>query len=258
MKRWILPILFLTVITVSRGKPISATETMVTDATKDSIHIGVRYSGERIYFFGTLPDPQAALVVKLTSKEDSPLKVAIKGKVLLFWMSVKQYEITGMPPIYKIHTSGPLEEILTPELAKELKIGYESLKDRMGMTLLRGESSPDDRDMLFEGFLSLKEREDLYRIRQNSIRIAKGRLFEHSFNFPDKAREGEYVIESYAVKDGKVIGASTNVIDVGKIGLTAWLYRKSQHNGVFYGIMAVVIALGAGLLVGIIFKGGGH
>lgn len=258
MKRLIFPIVILAAITVYSGAPVFAMDPMVTDATKDSIHIGVRYSGERIYFFGTLPDPKADLVVKLIPKGASPLKVARKGKVLLFWMSVKQYEITGMPQIYKVHTSGPLEEILTSELEKQLKIGYETLKEGMGMTLLRGESSPDDRDMLFEGFLNLKQRQDLYRIRENTIRISKGRLFEHSFNFPDKAREGEYVIESYAVKDGKVIGSSKDVIKIEKIGLTAWLYRKSQHNGVFYGIMAVVIALGAGLLVGIIFKGGGH
>jgi hypothetical protein len=188
MKRWIFPIVILAVITVYLSTPVSATDPMVTDATQDAIHIGVRYSGERIHFFGTLPDPRADLVVKLISKEASPLKVARKGRVLLFWMSVKQYEITGMPQIYKVHTSGPLEEILTPELEKQLKIGYETLKDGMGMTLLRGESSPDDRDILFEGFLNLKEREDLYRIRENTIRIAKGRLFEHSFNFPDKAR----------------------------------------------------------------------
>lgn len=258
MKRWIFPIVLAVVIILQTTRPVSATETMVTEATKDSIQIGVRFSGERIYFFGTLPDPQADLVVKLISKEAHPLKVSIKGKVLLFWMSVKQYEIIGMPQIYKIHTSGPLEKILTPELERQLKIGFGPLEDMMEIKLLRGEPSPDDREMLFEGFLKLKEKQDLYRIREDTIRIAKGRLFEHSFNFPDKAREGEYVIESYAVKDGKVIGSSTDVIDVRKIGLTAWLYRKSQNNGVFYGILAVVIALGAGLLVGIIFKGGGH
>lgn len=258
MKRWTFPIALLALVIMYPGRPVFATDTMVTEATKDLIHIGVRYSGERIYFFGTLPDPQAHLVVKLTSKEESPLKVARKGKVLLFWMSIKQYEITGMPQIYKVHTSGPLVEILTPELAEKLKIGFETLKDGMGMTLLRGKSDPEDKDMLFEGFLKLKKRQDLYRIRENTIRVAKGRLFEHSFNFPDKAREGKYAIESYAVKDGKVIGSSINVIDVRKIGLTAWLYRKSRNNGVFYGIMAVVIALGAGLLVGVIFKGGGH
>jgi uncharacterized protein (TIGR02186 family) len=258
MRGWILPIVLITVIIIYQVRPVFATEPMVTEATQDTIQIGVRYSGERIYFFGTLPDPEADLVVKLISKEASPLKVSKKGKVLLFWMSVKQYEITGMPQIYKVHTSGPLEEILTPALAKQLNIGYETLEQGMGMKLLRGESSKEDREMLFEGFLSLKKRQDLYRIEENTIRIAKGKLFEHSFNFPDKAREGEYVIESYAVKAGKVIGSSTDVIDIRKIGLTAWLYRKSQHNGVFYGIMAVVIALGAGLLVGIIFKGGGH
>jgi len=42
------------------------------------------------------------------------------------------------------------------------------------------------------------------------------------------------------------------------VGLEHWLTEVSQNQPVLFGIMAVLIALGAGLLVGMIFKKGGH
>jgi hypothetical protein len=231
---------------------------MVTDRTKQKIEVDTRFAGERIYFFGTIPDPEADIIVKLISKHNDPIKLTRKGKAVLFWMSTKQFEIRNMPYIYKIHSSKPLGEFLTPELVKEYKLDYETLKDDMEIRLIKGEPSPDDKEVMFEGYLKMKEDENLYRIAENRIRITKGRLFEHYFTFPDKAKEGDYVIESYAIKDGQVIAESNDIVEVKKVGLMGWLYRTSQNNGILYGIMAVVIALGAGLLVGRIFKGGGH
>jgi len=231
---------------------------MVTDRTHQQVLVDVRFSGKRIYFFGTLPDPEAELVVKLVPTKPLPIKLMRKGKVVLFWMGIKQFEIHNLPFLYKIHSTRPLEEILTPELARKYRLGYQSLKDDMRLKLLKGTPSPDDRDVMFEGFIKLKEKQNLYRIAENSIRVTKGRLFEHAFTFPDKAKEGTYLVETYAIKDGKVIDMSRDEVEVRKVGLTAWLYHTAQNNAVLYGIMAVVIALGAGLLVGTIFKGGGH
>ncbi len=231
---------------------------MVTDRTHQQVLVDVRFSGQRIYFFGTLPDPAADLVVKLVPAEPLPIKLMRKGKVVLFWMGVKQFEIHNLPYLYKIHSTRPLEQILGPELAHKYRLGYASLQDDMQLKLLKGSPSPDDRQVMFNGFIKLKEKQNLYRIAANSIRVTKGRLFEHAFTFPDKAKEGTYLVETYAIKDGKVIDMSRDRVEVRKVGLTAWLYHTAQNNGVLYGVMAVVIALGAGLLVGTIFKGGGH
>ena len=240
------------------GPAATAMEEMVTDASHPRVEVGVRFSGQRIYFFGTVPDPKADLVVKLIPKDSPPIKLMRKGKVVIFWMGVKQFEIRNLPYLYKLHSSRPLKDFVTPELAKKYRLGYQTLKDDMKLKLLKGTPSPDDRDVMFEGFIRLKEKRNLYRVAENRIRVTKGRLFEHYFTFPDKAKEGDYLVESYAIKDGKVIASSRDLVQVRKVGLTAWLYRTSQNNGLLYGIMAVLIALGAGLLVGTIFKGGGH
>jgi hypothetical protein len=42
------------------------------------------------------------------------------------------------------------------------------------------------------------------------------------------------------------------------VGLESWLTSVSQNHPALFGIMAVFIALAAGLLVGMIFKKGGH
>ncbi len=237
---------------------VPAMEEMVTDTSQPRVEVGVRFSGKRIYFFGTVPDPEADLVVKLIPRQSPPIKLMRKGKVVIFWMGVKQFEIHNLPFLYKLHSSRPLKEFVTPELAKKYRLGYQTLKDDMKLKLLKGKPSPDDRDVMFDGFIRLKEKRNLYRVAENRIRVTKGRLFEHYFTFPDKAKEGDYLVESYAIKDGKVIAHSRDLVQVRKVGLTAWLYRTSQNNGLLYGIMAVLIALGAGLLVGTIFKGGGH
>jgi uncharacterized protein (TIGR02186 family) len=258
MKKYILTLGYLVWLPCFSLNLSSAETGMITAETKQSIEIGTRFAGERIYFFGTVPDPGADVVVKLASSQDQPSKLMRKGKVVLFWMGVKQFEVQNMPHIYKIHSSRPLSDFVTPELSKRYKIGYEVLKDAMEIKLLKGQPSADDKEVMFKGFLKMKEDENLYRVAENRIRITKGRLFEHYFTFPDKAKEGDYLVESYAIKEGKVIGTSTDVIEIRKVGFTAWLYRTAQNNGILYGVMAVCIALGAGLLVGSIFKGGGH
>ena len=237
---------------------LAAGTEMVTDYSQDNIKVDVRFHGERIYFFGTVPDPKADVVVKLVPVHSNPIKLTRKGKVVLFWMGVKQYEIQRLPYLFKVHSSRPLKDILNPEETAKHRLDYRTLKDDMELKLVKGEEAPDDREVMFNGFVDLKEELNLYRVAENRIRIRKGRLFEHYFSFPDKAKEGTYLVETYAVKDGRVIATSSDKITVEKVGIAAWLYRTSQENGLLYGIIAVIVALAAGLLTGMVFKGGGH
>ena len=65
-------------------------------------------------------------------------------------------------------------------------------------------------------------------------------------------------MESYAFKDRQLVGYGRDFIRIKKVGLESWLTDISQNYPLLFGIMAVLIALGVGLLVGMIFKKGGH
>ena len=238
---------------------VSTGNEVVTVTTKGEVDIGLMYNGDFIYFFGTISEPSADVVVKLTSTDDDAVTVNRKGKVGLFWMNVKQFEVTGLPLLYKIHSTRPLSEILSSDLARELGVGYDVLKERMQVKTVRGESTPDDREMIFEGVLRLKKESNLYNIDEKRIEVTGGKIFKHNFRFPPAAKEGRYTAESYVIKDGKLIGKGVDEIVIHKTGVEAAFTNLAREHAVLYGILCVVVALGMGLLVGFIFKkGGGH
>jgi uncharacterized protein (TIGR02186 family) len=174
-------------------------------------------------------------------------------------MAVKQFDVTGLPLLYKIHSTKPIDQILSKELAAELGIGYDVLKDQMKLKLVRGEAEEDDRDTVFEGILQLKQETNLYNIDEERIEITGGKLFKHEFRFPSAATEGVYRAESYVFLQGKLVGKGVDEIKIKKTGIEATFTHMAFNQPVLYGIMAVLVALCMGLLVGFIFKkGGGH
>jgi uncharacterized protein (TIGR02186 family) len=237
-----------------------AQQKVVTAASKNVVEIGLSYHGDQIFFFGVNPVPGADVVIKLTAEKEEAVKLSMKGRVGPFWMTVKQYQVTGAPFIYKIHSNKPLDQIVSPETARELELGYEAVRHRMKLHLIRGEAAADDADVVWKGLLKIKERANLYNIVADPKRleIAEGKLFKHYFRFPAAATEGRYLVESYCFQNGQLVAYGKDVIQIKKVGLENWLTQTSQSSAAFYGIMAVVVALGAGLLVGVIFGKGGH
>lgn len=233
---------------------------VITAASKNLVEIGLSYSGDKIFFFGVNPAPGSDVVIRLTAEKEETVKLSVKGKVGPFWMTVKQYEVTGSPFIYKIHTNKPLSQIISPETAKELELGYDAVRHKMKMHLVRGGAAPEDEGIVWQGLLKIKEQANLYNIVEDPKRleIAEGQLFKHYFRFPPTATEGRYQVESFCFHEGELVGYGKDIIEIKKIGLENWLTQTSQNSPVFFGIMAVVIALGTGLLVGVIFGKGGH
>ncbi len=264
MRRLLTLLTVLALVGICGGKAYAFTPEaqpkVVTAASKNLIEIGLSYRGDQIHFFGVNPVPGSDLIIRLTAEKSEEIKLSVKGRVGPFWMTVKQYNVTGAPFIYKIHSNKPVKQIITPAMAEELELGYAAVRKWMKLHLARGEASPDDPDKVFNGLVKIKEKANLYNIVEDPKRleISEGKLFKHYFRFPAAATEGRYLVESFAFKDGELIGYGKDVIEIKKVGLEAWFTNTSQNSPVFFGILAVCIAAGAGLLVGMIFKKGGH
>ena len=72
--------------------------------------------------------PGSDLIIKLTAEKSEEVKLSVKGRVGPFWMTVKQYDVTGSPFMYKIHSSKPMSQIISPALAQELELGYPAIR----------------------------------------------------------------------------------------------------------------------------------
>ncbi len=264
MKRLLMFLMVLWLAGVGLGVAHAVTpegqEKVVTAASKNIIEIGLSYRGDQIHFFGVSPVKDCDLIIRLTAEKSEEVKLSVKGKVGPFWMTVKQYDVTDAPFMYKIHSTKPVEQIVSPETAQQLGLGYGAVRQKMKLHLSRGEADPDDNEKVFKGLVKIKEEANLYNIVSDPKRleITEGRLFKHYFRFPPAATEGRYVVESFAFKDGQLLGYGKDVIQIQKVGVESWMTSVSQNHPTIFGIMAVLIAMAAGLLVGLIFKKGGH
>ncbi|MGP8050136.1 MAG: TIGR02186 family protein [Desulfobaccales bacterium] len=264
MKRLLFFLMVLFLAGGSIGAALAATpgdqQAVVTAASKNLIKIGLSYSGDDIYFFGVSPVKDCDLIIRLTTEKSEKVKLSVKGRVGPFWMTVKQYEVSHAPFIYKIHSTKPVDQIVSPETAQELGLGYEAVRKEMKLHLIRGEAAAADQDLVFKGLVKIKEKANLYSIvaGPEGLEVTEGRLFKHYFRFPPAATEDRYVVESFAFLNGQQVGYGRDVIEIKKVGLENWLTSVSQDHPTLFGLMAVFIALAAGLLVGMIFKKGGH
>ena len=247
-------------------KPLEASETsapsdgtLVVDSTKSVIEVGLRYNGDRIDFFGTLAGTEAdALIVKLTSPAET-VKINVKGRVGPFWMNTRQYQVDNVPSMYQVQASAPLDKIASPELAEDLQIGYETIKSQMKYHIVKGKDQGDDEETIFQGLMKIKNEAALYSIDDTGrIEIKEGKLFNHYFDFPSAAKPGLYNVEYFLIRDKKLVGKASDTIHIKKVGMVAFIAKSAEENPVVYGICAVLIALGTGLIVGFIFKGAAH
>ena len=260
MKGTFIKTLAFVIVSLAFFAPPVKGETCFTLWPEKKVVMGIGFGGETIGFKGTLPQPETSIIVQVKSENNPPLKLARQGKVVFFWMSVKQFELSHVPFLYKIFSSGNLADILTTNLNNELTIGYDALKRNLSLKLLTGKPGDDDLNVVFDGFLKMKEKTGLYEVRENTIAINKeNNSFTFDLHFSDRAVEGTYTITCWAIKDGVILGDTQATIAIEKAGLSQWLTFMAQHQGAVYGIMAVVIAIVVGFLAGFIFKGtGGH
>jgi uncharacterized protein (TIGR02186 family) len=234
-------------------------ETLIVDATRSVIQVGLRYNGDRIDFFGSLAGTEGdALIVKLTSPAET-VKLNLKGRVGPFWMNTRQYQLDNVPSMYQVQASDRLDRILSQELADQLQIGYDTIKRQLKFHIVKGTEEEGDNETLFQGLMKIKNEAGLYSIDDTGrVKIKEGMLFNHHFDFSSTAKPGAYTVEYFVIKDKKLVGRASETIRIEKVGMVAFIAEAAETHPALYGLCAVLIALGAGLTVGFIFKGGGH
>jgi hypothetical protein len=121
---------------------------------------------------------------------------------------------------------------------------------------------PDkETDKFLEQFLELKQSEELYAALPGGLKLtpaADGRLeVRGKFWLPANVKPEEYKVCLTAIRDGQAVGQQCAPLAVQMIGFPALLMSLAFEHGLLYGILAVVIAIFTGFLMGYLFKGGG-
>lgn len=100
----------------------------------------------------------------------------------------------------------------------------------------------------------LKREQNLYVPPRSPITVMGDRLFRVEITFPANVPTGTYAAEVFLFRDGKQVSVDRKSLSVRRAGAEATIYNFAHQHSAIYGIIAVVVALIAGWLAGVIFR----
>ncbi len=216
------------------------------------INISAFYNGSSVKLSGTIPAKAEAFIRLSGLNREIHLKK--KGKVAgLLWMNTGSFIFKNVPDTYMILTSKGLKnEIDSPHSS----LGFAALEKQITI-----EPPDKDKDFLFKEFVKLQRKNHVYFSNDNAVQYAADhngqRTFTSVITIPPKMKPGTYTIEVFALENGTVVGTATKSLTIKKIGFPKQVENLAFNHSLLYGIIAVLIALVAGLIIGVLFKGKG-
>ncbi len=241
------------------GLPLTlhAEQTAAEHLEPNLVRMGASYNGTHVTLSGQAPR-DAEVLVRL-SGEPAEDTFQEKGRVLgILWMNKETITFRHIPKTYHIYSpaSIPASDLSTDPKWQALGIGFNALKNEVTLT-----PDQEDMDLQFGEFLKLKTKQGLYGIHENAVvyqNTTDGKKsFRADLTIPCAIPQGSYTVTTFAVKDGEILQTDTLPLKIEETGLPALINFLAFHHGVLYGILATVIAIGAGLLTGLFFKQSG-
>jgi uncharacterized protein (TIGR02186 family) len=217
----------------------------------DHIQLGFFYGGQNISVRANVPAGYNVLFKVKGATQNLELKK--KRKVLGFlWMNVGDVVYEDVPGLYVIRSSHPFVDLAPANVLQQMEIGYSALKAKIV-------KPPDDEaGMLFADLIKLKEGEGVFTIVEGGIRHApmpgSREQIVTEFLLPPKAPVGEYLVDLYGFKNGSSTLLGSGSITLERDHLIQFITSMVGHHSLLYGCLAVMVAIVAGLLTGVIFR----
>lgn len=210
------------------------------------------------------PVPEGAQIILKIFSPTKTFNLNKSGKGLGFiWLPISHASVKNLPGMYALLSSGKISGLLPPEQLKTkgLSPDYQEIYDRAEFHFKEppqeSEAAPLKKEYI-AGLIKIMEQGGLYRVGEGAVQIS-GNQFTARIKQPADAPLGEYGVLCYAVRGGQAELVAQEKFGVKQIGLAEWLTHQAGSNAVLYGILAALIAVAVGILVGMVFKrGGGH
>ncbi|MDD2464455.1 MAG: TIGR02186 family protein [Desulfobulbus sp.] len=228
---------------------VGSAATTTLNVSPAAIVMGAQYNGVELTVSGEVP-AESDLIIRLVGTP-SELHLREKGKVFgLLWMNVGKVTLSNVPSVCLTSATRPL-----PQLGKAAApYRLDALTKAIGVE----EEGRDQSIDIPHQLLLLKSKEGLYReaaegITLGPVKDGMQRYTAH-IKVPSSLKPGEYKVEAVTLQDDAVIGEADTTIKAALSGFPKWLNDLAYQKSVLYGIMATVIAIASGLLIGLIFQ----
>ena len=233
-------------IGVGTASPARA-QALVADLSNHLVAITTGFTGAEILLFGAVEGSGDVVVtVRGPARDES---VRRKVRVAGLWVNGAEVEFQSVPVFYAVFASKPLDAIVPDELADAHQIGAENISLRTDST-----RPPAEIDDFRAALIRAKERQGLYVHDAGRLAFLGPRLFRANLVFPGNVPTGSYTVEVLLIRNGNVVSAQTTPLYISQAGVSADVYEFAHRQALFYGLLAIVVAVGTSWIAGAVFR----
>jgi len=223
---------------------------LAADVSDRLIAITTAFVGGEVVVFGAIEEKEGDIVITMQGPKQSQM-VRRKSRVAGIWVNRDRVAFDNVPSFFAIAVTRPLDEIASAAVRNQFSLGVDHLPINLGD---HADYSFDERREFAAALIRNKQKAGLYTEEPGKVTFPGAKLFRTTFSFPATVPPGHYQIEVFKLKDGQVVGAQQSSLQISKVGLEADVFDFAKQRSALYGIMAIVIAVSAGWLAGVVFR----
>ena len=232
----------------------SESEQIESDISSRNIAIESNFTGERIVIFGTIENSEQSdfepglydVVVAVRGPKER-IVARRKSNVAGLWINTDAQAFANVPGYYAVLSRRDLKNIAEPAILKAYGLGFGSIALRP-----LGKDVPS---RVAEGLSDFKnavirimQRQGLYKYQPEGVVFVGRNLFRATVDLPANVPVGHYATDVYLIREGEVISHNRSNLLISKQGFERFVYSAAFDYPLLYGIVAVIIAITAGLI----------
>lgn len=224
---------------------------------EERITVSSDYRGSYITVFGVNPDRRArGNVVVVVRGPNERVTVMRKQRVFGLLVNGDPVRFSEAPAFFAVLSNEPLNSITTPLLIHRYQL------DPAASAQLESAVPDADPSAYRAALVRLRRSQGLYQIYdgpptpedRSGLTNYPGGLFRAVVRLPANAPIAEYVADAYVFRDGRLVSSQRIPIGFARVGIEGLIHNMATQFSFLYGVLVVLIALGAGWLAALLFR----
>ena len=216
---------------------------LVVQLDDPHIQIGSNFFGEELLIFGAFNNSDLSksdIIIKVRGASKT-ISVRRKAKKYGIWMNSQNTVVDNVPSYYAIYSNRNIQRITDKDFLKENQIGLEYLEFKS--------NKKNNTSDIYREIIKKNKEGGIFTEKYTGVRIIGNKLFRASVQLPKDINEGSYEVSIYFFDDQKLVDRDISKVFVNKTLAGKYIYTQAKERPLLYGIICVVIAWIAGLLV---------
>ncbi len=227
---------------------------LVPEVSQHEVLVRQGFTGTELLLFGAILTPEGS-----RAGQDYDIVVVLKGptnaivlrekqRIAGIWVNAASVEFRSAPSFFAVASSKPIDRIVDDKTAAIYELGLPWLQ----LSPI-GAFEPEEQRRFAEGLVERRVREGLYKEDPRGVTVSEQVLYQARIALPSSVQTGTYTAETFAISRGRVVASAIARVEVRKVGFERLVARFADDHGFVYGLLAVLVSVGMGVLAGRLF-----